>query len=197
MATIATTPPTVPPGPLASPEVYRFTVDEYERMVLDDERVELIDGLVVRKMGKNPPHVWTTQAVRQSVERLLPPGWTWRQEQPVRIPKFDEPEPDIALVRGSDDDYKHRHPGPADVGLLVEVSETTLDRDQVWKLSVYAKARIPIYWIVNLVERQVEVYTNPARGRFRTHRAFTAGQQVPLIIGGVECGAIAVEDILP
>src|SRR5262245_53686171 len=126
MSMIAPTPPTSQPDPSASPAVYRFTVDEYERMVLDDPRVELIDGYVVRKIGKNPPQSWATKAVLKALVALLPPGWTWRLEQPVRIPEYDEPEPDAAIVRGSDDDYKHRTPGPADIGFLVEVSETTL-----------------------------------------------------------------------
>ena len=86
-------------------------------------------------------------------------------EQPVRIPEYNEPEPDIAIVRGSDDDYKHRTPGPADVALLAKVSESTLDRDQGEKLLAYAQGGIAVYWIVNLVEGKIEVYSGPRRDR--------------------------------
>ena len=78
-------------------------VDEYERMagVLDGSRVELIDGYLVRKMPKKPPHIWAVMCLVETIPSLLPPGWTWRKEDPVRIPAFDEPEPDLAVLRGS------------------------------------------------------------------------------------------------
>ena len=118
-------------------------------------------------------------------------------EQPIRIPAYDEPEPDVAVVRGSNEDYRHRHPGPADVGLLVEVSLTTLDLDRGQKLAAYATAGIPIYWIVNLVDRQVEVYTGPGPGAYQARVDYKPGQAVPLVIDGQHLGDIAVDDILP
>jgi Uma2 family endonuclease len=183
--------------PVPSPALYRFTIDEYELMVLNDPRVELIDGYVVRKVPKNPPHNWTTKALLKAFERLLQPGWTWRPEQPVRIPEFDEPEPDVSILRGSDDDYKHRTPGPADVGLLIEVSETTLDRDRGKKLSAYARGGIPVYWIVNLADSQIEVYADPGQGGYQSLVIYKPGQQVPVVIDGQLLGTIAVADILP
>jgi Uma2 family endonuclease len=201
MATVTTaTPiaPAMPPQapPQAPPELYRFNVDEYERMVLEDPRVELINGYVVKKVPKKPKHSWTTKAVLKALENRIQPGWTWRQEQPVRIPDFDEPEPDIAIVRGTDDDYEHRHPGPTDVGLLVEVSDATLDRDRNQKLPAYARAGIAVYWIINLVDRQVEVYTDPGPDGYRSSQVFTTGQLVPVVIDGRQIGQLAVDDIL-
>ncbi|MGA8350962.1 MAG: Uma2 family endonuclease [Isosphaeraceae bacterium] len=188
-----------PPTFSTAPVLYRMTVDEYERIgeMLDDPRVELIDGHLVKKMPKNPEHSWATKQVLKALERLLPAGWTWRTEQPVRIPAYDEPEPDVSIVRGSDDDYMHRMPGPADVALLVEISESTLATDRGEKLRTYARAAIPIYWIVNLVDRQVEVYTGPGVDDYATRRDFRPGQQVPLVIDGQQLGQIAVDDILP
>jgi Uma2 family endonuclease len=181
--------------------VYRINVHEYERIIaaraIEDERVELIDGYLVKKTGKNPPHSWSTKVLLKALERLLIPGWTWRLEQPVRIPEFNEPEPDIAIVRGTDDDYKHRTPEPADVAFLVEVSESTLDRDQGEKLSAYALGGVPVYWIVNLVDGQVEVYTGPSPGGYQSRQIFIPGLDVPVVIGGNEIGRIAVVDILP
>jgi Uma2 family endonuclease len=201
MATIALARPTVSPVHLALSDLYRINVHEYERIVaagaLDDDRLELIDGYMVKKMPKNPPHSWSTRRILDLIGAFLPPGWLWRLEQPVRIPDFDEPEPDVAVVRGSLDDYKHRTPVPADVALLVEVSETTLDRDQREKLAVYAQGNIPVYWIVNLVDGHVEVYTDPGPTGYRSRQDFSPGESVPVVIDGHEVGRIAVADILP
>jgi len=200
MSTITPTQPASSPAAFpTAPVLYRMTVDEYERIgeLLDDPRVELIDGHLVKKMPKNPEHSWTTKQVFKALARLLPAGWTWRTEQPVRFPAYDEPEPDVSIVRGSDDDYMHRMPGPADVALLVEISESTLSTDRGEKLRAYARAAIPIYWIVNLVNRQVEVYTGPVVDDYATRQDFLPGQHVPLLIDGRQLGQIAVDDILP
>jgi Uma2 family endonuclease len=200
MSTITTMQPAALPATFrAPPTLYRLTVDEYERIgeMLDDRRLELIDGYLVKKMPKNPEHSWSTKQVFKALERLLPIGWTWRTEQPVRIPAYDEPEPDVSILRGADDDYMHRKPRPADVALLVEVSESTLATDRGEKLRAYARAPIPIYWIVNLVDRQVEVYTVPSVDGYTNRQDFLPGQQIPVVIDGQQVGQIAVDDILP
>jgi Uma2 family endonuclease len=196
MTTITPTQPILSP-PLASPDVYRFTVDEYERMagVLDDPRVELIDGYLVKKMGKKPPHIWAVRSILETLPSLLPPGWTWWKEDPIRIPDFDEPEPDVAVLRGSAQDYRNRIPNASDVALLIEVAETTLDRDRGKKLAAFARAGIAVYWIVNLVDRQVEVYSDPRSDGYSNRVDYTAGLHIPVVIDGVEIGQIAVSDI--
>ena len=83
----------------------------------DPSRVELIDGFMVDRMGKNAEHSYATKESLKALNNRLPAGWTWRQEQPVRIPDFDEPEPDVAIVRGPDADYRHRIPTADDVAL--------------------------------------------------------------------------------
>jgi Uma2 family endonuclease len=178
-----------------------MNVYEYERIVaagvLDDERVELVDGYVVRRMPNNPPHSWSTRKILNQRAGFVPPRWTWRLGQAVRIPEYNESEPDIAIVRGTDDDYKHRFPEPADVALLVEVSEFAPDREHDEKITAYAQAGISEYWIVNLVEGQVEVYAGPTPVGYRSRQVFKAGQNVPVIIDGHEVGRIHVADILP
>jgi Uma2 family endonuclease len=199
MATIATTRPASP----APPGTRRITVDEYERIIRsgairDPDRVELIDGYMVDKMGKSAEHGYATRKLIDRFGPLTGPGWTWRSEQPVRIPLFDEPEPDLTIVRGSTEDYAHRIPGPTDVGLLIEVSLATLDTDRGTKLSHYAAGGIAVYWIVNLVHRRIEVYSRPVKaGRYRSHKDFLPGQQVPVVIDGRRLGFVAVDDILP
>jgi Uma2 family endonuclease len=181
--------------------VYRISVDEYDRMVaagvLDDPGVELVQGLLVRKMGKNPPHVLATRKLERRLEPIVPPGWHIRKEDPIRIPSFDEPEPDLAVVAGAVEDYGARHPGPADVAMIVEVAETTLDYDRGAKLLAYAAGQVPVYWIVNLVARQIEVYTDPGPNGYLTRQDFPSGCDVPVVIAGVEHGRISVADILP
>jgi Uma2 family endonuclease len=180
---------------------HRMNVDKYEQLVksgvLDDQSVELIQGLLVEKMGKNPPHVIATGRLLALLEKLLPTGWHIRKEEPVRIPNFNEPEPDLAVVVGVLEDYLEHHPSPSNVALLVEVAETTLDRDQNDKQIAYAQASIPAYWIVNLIDRQVELYTVPSEKGFRIRQVFQAGSHVPVTINGAEIGRISVADILP
>jgi Uma2 family endonuclease len=204
MATIAPAQPTISsPPPYRTPPLHRITVDEYERIIAsgaleDPSRVELIDGYMVDKMGKNADHRYTTKEVLKALDSRLPPGWTSQKEEPVRIPEFDEPEPDVAIIRGSDADYRGRIPTADDVAMLVEVSETTLRQDRGKKRTAYAKARIPVYWIVNLVNRQVEVYTRPTKeGRYRLRKDYKPGQQVPVVIAGQQLPPIPVDTILP
>ena len=161
--------------------IYRLSVDEYERMVaagvLDDPRVELIHGLLVKKMG-HPPHVIATKWLGRLLERIAPPGWHVAKEDPVRIPAFDEPEPDLAIVAGAPEDYRARHPGPEDVALLVEVAATTLDRDRGDKRASYARGGIAVYWIVNLVDRRIEVYSQPTPDGYQVCQDFAPGQEI-------------------
>jgi len=197
MSTATTTRPTV-----SSPSPHRLTVDEYERIIEagaleDPSRVELIDGYMVDKMAKGAGHGFTTKKLLRALDSRLPSGWTWRSEQPVRIPDFDEPEPDVAVVRGTDEDYEYKIPTADDVGLLVEVSESTLSQDRGKKLSAYAKGKIPVYWIVNLVNRQVEVFSRPGKTGYRSHKTYSSGEQVPVTIGGRKLPPIAVDDLLP
>src|SRR5262245_1295047 len=164
MSTITPTQVLVSPPPSLAPLTpRRITVDEYDRIVAseslnDPKKIELIDGYLVTKMAKSPEHSFSTIELLKALERFLPNGWTARKEDPVRLPEYDEPEPDITIVRGSDADYRHRIPEASDVVLLVEVSRTNVSADRRL-ITVYGRAGIPHYWIVNLLDRQVEVYT--------------------------------------
>ena len=91
----------------------------------------------------------------------------------------------------------HRQPGPADVALLVEVAESSLGMDRGEKLRAYARAGIPVYWIVNLVDRQVEVYTDPVNDRYAGRQDYRPGQAIPVLIDGQAVGDLAVDQLLP
>jgi Uma2 family endonuclease len=162
--------------------------------------VELLDGWLVQKMTKHPPHGVAIGLTGDALRGVLPAGWALRYQDPVTT-AASEPEPDVAVVRGNYRDYVGHHPGPADVGLLVEVSDTTLATDRGLKKRIYAKARIAIYWIVNLVDNQIEVYTEPSGPAeppdYRKHQDYRPGDEVPVIIEGREVGRLRVQDLLP
>jgi Uma2 family endonuclease len=164
--------------------------------ILDDDRIELIDGYLLKKMGKKPPHVWAVHTTEELLRALLPPGWCIRREGPVRIPDFDEPEPDLALAEGTRAFYRTRHPEPSEIALLIEVAEAALARDRGEKRVAYARGTIPVYWIVNLIDRQAEVYPNPRSGKYRSRRTYKPGHDVPVVVEGVEVGRIAAAGIL-
>jgi Uma2 family endonuclease len=180
----------------ATETLYRLTVDEYERIagLLDDDRVELIDGFLVKKMVKNPPHVVGCARTVAAVSRFE--GWHARPGEPVRLGRRMEPEPDVSLARGTIDDYSDHHPGPEDIAMVVEVADTTLAKDRR-RRRTYAAANIPVYWIVNLIDQQVEVYMSPMSGVYAVSNLYKPGDEVPVVIEGVIVGQIAVTAILP
>ncbi len=184
--------------------LYRFSVEQYHEMIrqgiiAEEDKVELLEGYLVPKDGHGPSHDGPILAVEESMRPLLPPGWIIRVQMPVTL-DVGEPEPDVGVVRGSARTYFQRHPGPADIGQLVEVAETSLAKDRK-KAVMYARNRVPVYWIINIPDSRVEVYTDPsgpdALPAYRQRRDFGRGQAVPLVLDGMELGVIAVNDLLP
>ncbi len=206
MSTIAPTQPRTeaPPSPDWAPgPLYRLTVDQYEAMVESGvfaarDKVQLINGHLVAKKTQNTPHVTADLLCGAALDRIVVPvGWHVRPGAPVRLPgQSSEPGPDRSVARGSVRDYLGRHPGASDLALVVEVSESSLGDDRVMA-GIYGDAGIPIYWIVNLIERQVEVYSNPGPTGYATLEVLARGHVLSLVLDGVEVGQIAVDDILP
>lgn len=189
-----------PPGP-----VMRFTVEQYHRMIregyFDDEaRFELLEGWIIPKMTRNPPHDVALVLAQQAFGALVPAGWHLRGQSAVTTAE-SEPEPDLAVVRGEARDYLDRHPGPGDMALVVEVADSSLGRDRGLKQRIYARARVPSYWIVNLAERVVEVYGGPSGPApapgYASRRDHGPDDAVPVVIDGREVGRVAVRDLLP
>jgi Uma2 family endonuclease len=180
-----------------------YTVEEYERMaaaglITPADRLVLIEGRLVKKMTKYPPHTTATNIAHRTIGALLPAGWHARKEDPVRIPgRNSEPEPDVSVARGDDKTYSLRHPNEADIALIVEIADSSLAKDRALVMT-YGAAGIPVYWIVNLVDHQVEVYTDPdPAGGYRSRVDYRLGDDVPVVIGGLVIGQIAVADLLP
>lgn len=184
------------PSPL-----FRMSLERYEAMVesgafTEHDRVHLINGFLVEKMAQGDPHCVADDLCRNALTNVLPPGWFVRSNKPVRLPPKSKPEPDGAVVRSEVRDYTHRSPGPEDIALVVEVAFSSLAEDRM-QADLYATAGIPVYWIVNLVDAQIEVYSGPGSAGYSSRVDFPAGQNVPVVIDGRQVGLIAVNDVLP
>jgi Uma2 family endonuclease len=185
--------------------ILRLSIEQYHAIIkagilTDDDSVELLEGWLVFKRPKNPPHRVTTRLVRTALENILPSGWYVDSQEPITLSN-SEPEPDIVVVRGDTRQYLDRHPGAEDIALIIEVSDTTLQRARTVKKRIYARAGIAIYWIVNLVEEQVEVYSQPVveveQLDYSQRLDLGRSAVIPIIIEGREIGAIAVDALLP
>jgi Uma2 family endonuclease len=183
----------------------RFTVAEYHKLIetgvlTEDDPVELIEGYLVQKMPRNPLHDGTLSKVEKRLKPLVPPGWDTRTQCAVTL-SGSEPEPDFAIVREEPGGYLARHPGPEDVGLVVEVSDSSLDSDRADKSRMYARAGLPLYWIVNLPDRQIEVYEQPSgptgSPAYAVRRTYRPGDSVPLVLDGTAVGNVPAAEMLP
>lgn len=184
---------------------YRLTVSQFLKMIdagvfPNDAHVELLGGLLVDKIVKKNAHNYAVDKLADDLRRLLSEGYRVREEKSYLHGRYDRPEPDIAVVRGSVDDYRHREPRPKDIALLIEVADVSYAKDRGAKWWRYASAGIPTYVIVNLKKEQVEVCSDPAgRGdaaAYRVVNIFGVRERFPIIIDSREVGCIAVKDLL-
>lgn len=155
-----------------------FSIAEYHRLgetgVLGpEERTELIKGEIVTMTPIGPGHAWSVREGNTVMHDRLSLFAIVQCQCPIQLPNDSEPNPDIAVLRLVPDRYRGRHPQAADVLLLTEVSDSTLLYDRQDKLPLYAAAAIPEVWIVNLKDRQVEVYRDPNPTGYRQQQVFT------------------------
>jgi Uma2 family endonuclease len=183
----------------------RFSVAEYHRLtelgfLTEDDNLELLEGYLVHKMARNPPHDGTLHRALKRLRAVVPAGWDIRVQLVVTLVD-SEPEPDIAIVREDPDGYTTRHPTIPDVGLLIEVADSTLQGDRLDKGRIYARAGIGCYWIINLPDKQVEVYTSPsgpaATPAYSQRQDYRMGDAVPVVLGGQTIASLLVRDLLP
>lgn len=182
----------------------RFSVARYQRMIETGiltaaDKVELLENYVVLKMPRNPLHDGTIQVISETLTPTLPQEWRLRVQSAVVLAD-SQPEPDFAVVRGNARTYLARHPGPADIGLIIEVADSSLLRDQRDKTRIYARGDIPYYWIVNLTDWRIEVYSQPsgpiAVPAYQSFQTYQPGDDVPLSLDGKPVRAVAVSDLL-
>lgn len=183
----------------------QFSVDEYHAMaragiLTEDDAIELLEGWLVHKMTKNPPDTATTRAIRSALEECLPPGYFVDSQEPITL-SASEPEPDVFVVRGTPAEYKRKHPRAKAVALVVEVADSSLEQDRTTKKRVYARDGVPVYWIANLVEEQIEVYTQPSKSQrnpdYRSKVVYHLNDLIPVVIDERTISMIKVADILP
>ena len=160
-------------------------------------RVYLWEGRLCERMTIDRPHVLGVRGVFLAILGLRIEGYEAETEAPMAYRKADSaPQPDIKVVRGLCKDYNPRMPTTTDVPLVVEVTDSTLSKDRGLALT-YAIEEIPVYWLVNIPARRVEVYSAPVSGVYTSVSFFEAGQEIPVILDGREVGRIRVADLLP
>lgn len=151
---------------------HSFTVEEFERMggagiFPPDARLELIEGEIFEMSPIGSLHAACVKFLSGQLNRLFGGTLIVSVQDPIRLNEFSEPQPDLALLRWRDDFYRGAHPTPADVLLVVEVADTTVETDRKLKVPLYARASVPEVWLVNIPEERVEVYADPAGDSYR------------------------------
>jgi hypothetical protein len=169
-------------------------------VLTEDDPVELLEGALVFKMPKKPKHRVALAKLQRALASVLPDGFSLQLQEPVTL-LDGEPEPDAAVIRGRAEDYPDRHPGPADTPLIIEVADASLLRDRGIKLRSYARSQIAIYWIVNLLDRTIEVHRRPtgpaSQPGYDQVEVFKEGDSVPVELMGNAVTTLAVAAVLP
>ena len=177
-----------------------YTVDAYFKLVdtgvlAADDRVELLDGVIVAEPPMDPPHATGITLVAHCFHQAVGNRATVRIQAPFIADPRSAPEPDIAIVTGSPEGYLHCHPSSA--LLVVEVFDSSLQQDRLSKSRIYAGARVTEYWIVNLRDDRIELFRAPdARRRVYGEQA-TAGRGDRLRLIALPDVTVAVDDLLP
>lgn len=202
-ATAPPAPALVPSVPLADDErTWPISVALYTRMlnlglIDEDANVYLWNGRLVESMPPKPPHSNCVKDIYDLLRPLLPPGFDIDRERPMGLTHFPSaPQPDIAVIRGRFRDFPSELFTTAAVCLLVEVADTTLPKDRR-NVAVYAAEGVPVYWIANVGDRQIEAYSEPIDGAYTIQAVFTADQEIPVVLEGREVGRLRVADLLP
>lgn len=183
----------------------RFTIDEYHRLIslgflTESDRIELIRGELIQITAKGTPHTVCSSILCRQLDRLLGDRVVIRGQDPITLPNNSEPEPDVVIARGTDEDYLAHHPYPQDILLVVEISDSTLTYDQTTKLKLYAEVGIYDYWIVNLNARQLERYNQPyqnAQGEFNYLSKQISLPNQSVVIPGFEDTLLDLSRIFP
>lgn len=176
----------------------RFTTEEYYKMAEagifgEDDQVELLHGEIFEMSPVGNPHM----ACVKRLNVLLSPlnkEFVISIQDPISIDQFSEPEPDVAVLKYRQDFYQYQKPKPADVILLIEVADTSLEKDQKIKIPLYAYAGIPEVWLVDLQENKIIVYTEPVGAEYRQSRQYFPGEMVNSIT--LEKFQVAVSEVI-
>jgi Putative restriction endonuclease len=191
--------PSIPEEPVLPLSVEAYHTLLKAGILEHGDPIELLEGFLVPKMGKGPRHERARRALRRLLERLISEDF-FVDEQGAFTATTSEPEPDVFVIRGKIEDYTDRHAAPEELPLVAEIADSSLRRDKNWKKRIYARAGVACYWVVNLVDDCLEVFTQPSgdvpRPGYADAKVFLAGDEVPVVIDGKEIGRLAVTEIL-
>jgi Uma2 family endonuclease len=167
---------------------------EYDQLIalghFQDERIELLDGALVRMSPIGPPHTATVTRLTELLVLTFVGKARVQVQGPFAASELSEPEPDVCVIPLGDYDSEHA----SRAYLIIEVAESSLSRDRARKARLYAGCNVPEYWIVNLVERAVEVLTEPVAGAYQRTKLFHKGERITLV--EFPHVALAVDDFL-
>jgi Uma2 family endonuclease len=192
-----------PVSPVPGASLVRFSAARYEELTRQGvfgpaDKIELIDGYLVEKMPQNDPHSFAVDILTEILMRALPTVWTARFQFGVRLSSDTIPEPDAVVVPGPKSLYARRKPTRKDIALVIEVADSSLRYDRTTKQAVYARDRLPVYWIVNIPAESVEVYTEPRGGRspaYQKQMVYIRGQRVPVVLNGKAVMEVVVDQL--
>jgi Uma2 family endonuclease len=177
-----------------------FTVHDYHRMVdagilSEDDRVELIRGEVIAMSPIGPRHSAAVLRANQALGRLVGDLAIVGVQGSIRLDEYDEPQPDLYLLRPKDDFYASGHAGPTDIFLIIEVADSSLEYDSTIKMNLYAETGVPEYWISNVRDDCLVAYSNPIKDTYGTAQQFLRGQTIaPKLLPGCK---MLVDVLLP
>lgn len=199
MTVMPQTADTFPDSRRATPLRRLFTVDDYHRMaevglLREDERTELLDGEVLSKMPIGSRHAGCVKWLLRQLSVTLGERAVIGAQDPVRLDRFSEPEPDLSVLRPRADLYRSAHPGPEDLLLVVEVADSSLSLDRQVKAPLYAAAGVPELWLVDLRAELVEVCRDPSPAGYRSTQRIGRGERLsPLAFPDVQ---LSVSELL-
>ncbi len=189
---------------LPEPEVagaiplHRFTVDDFARLgeagiFTEDDRVELIDGEIRDMTPIGQPHAWIVNRLTwRLVTRLAGRAYVSVQN-PLRLDRYTEPQPDLVVARGGEDDYADRHLEAGDILLVVEVADSSLRYDRIEKMPRYGGAGIPEAWLVDVAGGAVTVFSGPGSDGYADRRLFRRGEEITSTVAGLR---VTVDEVV-
>lgn len=173
---------------ISTKTLIRWTVEDYHRLIekgiLHNRQVELLAGEIVEMPPEGPEHSYKTASGAEYLRNCLAGKATIREAHPVTL-TASEPQPDIAVVRGTHEDYRTRHPQPEEILLLIEISRSTLAYDLGDKKQTYAEAGIDEYWVMDISARELHVFRRPSAGIYTDSQVVNKGSLQLLMLPSV------------
>lgn len=171
-------------------ERHRLTVEDYHKMaevgiLTEDDRIELIEGELIDMAPIGSPHSGSVTRLNHRLNRMLGDRAIVSVRNPIRLDRHNEPQPDIVLLRWRDDFYRHAHPTPTDILLLIEVADSSIRYDREIKLPLYARHGIPEVWLFNLPQRCLETHREPVGEAYTRVDYFRDGRVAPSLLPDV------------